>query len=136
MTPTIAQIPARANIRVEDTWDLSQLFADEAEYRQALEKSKALYPQLVERKGTLGRSARDLRDALELEKQTDLLSERLGHYVSLKTAEDSSNTANLARKAELSNLFTRIREATAFITPEIQQIPDEAFTAFLQDPVL
>ena len=55
MTPTTAQIPARADIPVEDTWDLSRLFADEGEYRQALEKLKALYPQLVEKKGTLGR---------------------------------------------------------------------------------
>jgi oligoendopeptidase F len=136
MTTTIAQIPARADISLEDTWDLSRLFTDEAEYRQTLEKLKAIYPQLVEKKGTLGRSAQDLRSVLELEKEIDLLSERLGHYVSLKNAEDSSNTANLARKAELSNLFTRIREATAFITPEIQQIPDETFAAFLQDPAL
>src|SRR5437763_14334391 len=106
MTTTIAQIPTRADIALEDTWDLTRLFVDEAEYRRSLERLKTLFPRLAEQKGTLERSAQDLRNVLELEKEIDLLSERLGHYVSLKNADDSANTANLARKSERANLCT------------------------------
>jgi oligoendopeptidase F len=133
---TPAHIPTRAEIPAADTWDLSRLFPDEADYRSALEELKTSYPNLAARKGTLHRSARDLLEVLEQEKAVDLLSERIGHYVSLRNAEDSSNAENLARKAELANLYTRIRETTAFITPEIQQIPDDVFSRFVADPIL
>ncbi|HEY0790834.1 MAG TPA: oligoendopeptidase F [Chthoniobacterales bacterium] len=133
---TPAHIPTRAEIPAADTWDLSRLFSDETEYRTALDELKTLYPKLAARQGTLHRSAEDLFDVLELEKAVDLLSERIGHYVSLRNAEDSSNAENLARKAELANLYTRISEATAFMTPEIQQIPDDVFSQFLADPLL
>ncbi len=135
-TTTTAHIPARSEIALTDTWDLTRLFPEEEAYRDAFVRLKELYPRLAERKGLTGRSAEDLRQTLEVDKEVDLLSERIGHYVSLKNAEDSSDADNLARKAELANLYTRIREATAFLTPEIQAIPDDVFARYLDDPIL
>ena len=130
------KIPTRAEIAVSDTWDLTRLFPNEEAYRAAFQELKASYPKMTEFKGRLGRSANDLLECSEQEKELDLLAEKLGHYASLKNCEDSSNNENLARRAELTNLFTKVREATSYINPEIQQIPDDLFQKFVDDPLL
>jgi oligoendopeptidase F len=133
MTP---KIPTRSEIPEPDTWDLSHLFPTEGEYRDAFARLRDLYPKIAEYRTRLGESANTLFECLEFEKLLDLIAERLGHYASLKNAEDSSNNDNLARRAELTNLLTNVREVASYINPEIQQIPDETFQRFLNDPIL
>jgi hypothetical protein len=67
---------------------------------------------------------------LEFAKLLDQIAERLGHYASLKSAEDSSNNDHLSRQAELTNLLTKVGEVASFINPEIQQISDETLQRF------
>ncbi len=130
------KIPARLEIPASDTWDLTKLFSTEAEYRAIFTRLANSYAQIAEFKGHLGESAQCVFACLEYEKALDLLTERLGHYASLKNAEDSSNNENLARHAELTNLLTKVRETASFISPELQQIPDADFERFIQDPSL
>ena len=129
-------IPARFEISESDTWDLRKLFSKEEDYREALAGLKDLYLKIAQYKTRLGESAKTLCECLEFEKSLDQTAERLGHYASLKYAEDSSNNDNLSRRAELTNLVTKVSEAASFINPEIQQIPDETFERFLGDPIL
>jgi oligoendopeptidase F len=129
-------IPTRSEIAESDTWDLTKLYQSEPDYQRDLERLKQEYPRYASFKGRVGRSAPDLLEVLEFDKSIDLLGEKLGHYVSLKAAEDSANRDNLARKAEFSSLGTKIREAASFITPEIQAIPDDQFTALITEPLL
>ena len=129
-------IPTRSEIAESDTWDLTRLYQSEEDYQRDLEKLKQEYPRYASFKGRVGRSGQDLLEVLEFDKSIDLLGEKLGHYVSLKAAEDSANRDNLARKAEFSSLGTKIREAASFITPEIQAIPDDRFPALIADLLL
>jgi oligoendopeptidase F len=129
-------IPTRSEIAESDTWDLTKLYQSEEDYQRDLEKLKQEYPRYASFKGRVGRSVQNLLEVLEFDKSIDLLGEKLGHYVSLKAAEDSANRDNLARKAEFSSLGTKIREAASFITPEIQAIPDDRFTTLIADPLL
>src|SRR3984893_2066244 len=130
------KIPTRDEIPASDTWDLTRLFPNEEAYRATFAELQGSYQKMTEFKGRLGKSAKDLLECLEQEKSLDLLAEKLGHYASLKNCEDGSNNENLARRAELTNLFTRVREATSYINPEIQQIPDDEFEKFVNDPLL
>jgi oligoendopeptidase F len=129
-------IPIRSEIAESDTWDLTKLYQSEPDYQRDLERLKQEYPRYASFKGRVGRSAPDLLEVLEFDKSIDLLGEKLGHYVSLKASEDSANRDNLARKAEFSSLGTKIREAASFITPEIQAISDDRFTALIAGPLL
>ena len=129
-------IPTRSEIAESDTWDLTKLYQTEKDYQRDLERLRQEYPRYASFKGKVGGSAQDLLGVLEFDKSIDLLAEKLGHYVSLKASEDSSDRDNLARKAEFSNLGTKIREVASFITPEIQAIPDDRFAALIADPLL
>ncbi|MBV8223717.1 MAG: hypothetical protein JO232_00845 [Verrucomicrobia bacterium] len=133
---TAHQIPTRSEIPEADTWDLTHLFKTDAEYRNSFSELKDSYAKIAEFKGHLSESADTLLACLEFENWFEQIAERLGHYASLKNAEDSSDDNNLARRAELTNLLTKVRETCSFINPEIQAIPDDQFQRFLDDPKL
>jgi oligoendopeptidase F len=127
---------ARAQVRLEDTWDLTALYSQPEDWAAAFTKLQTEYPGIEKFKGHVGDSAETLCEVLEFEKSMDLQIERLGHYSSLRSSEDSSDAANLSREAQFENLMTRIGEANAFLQPEIQAIPDEKFAEYLNAPAL
>jgi oligoendopeptidase F len=133
---TARQIPIRSEIPETDTWNLTHLFKTEEDYRSAFAALRDSYPEILEFKGHLGESAQRLLNCLECDNRLQQIAERLGHYSSLKNAEDSSDDINLSRRAELTNLLTKVREASSYITPEIQAISDDQFQHFLDDPIL
>jgi oligoendopeptidase F len=130
------RIPLRHELAEADTWDLGPLFETPAEWAEAFETLQRLFPEMEKFRGRVGESAETLRKCLEFEKELGLRIERLYHYASLRTAEDGSDAANLARESQLQNLLTKIGEATSFVHPEIQSIEDETFEAYLSEPAL
>ena len=133
---TARQIPTRSEIPETDTWDLTHLFKTEEEYRRSFSDLRDSYSKIAEFKGHLAESADALLRCLECDNRLEQITERLGHFSSLKNSEDSSDDKNLSRRAELTNLLTKVREACSYINPEIQAIPDDQFQRFLDDPIL
>jgi oligoendopeptidase F len=130
------KIPLRTEIPVEDTWDLSLLYPTAEAWEKDFQLYQKRYPDYAGFKGTLAGSAAALQRCLEFDRELDLLAEKLGHYASLQTSEDSSNNDYLSREARLQNLLTLAAETAAFLTPEIQAIPDALFAGYLEDPAL
>ena len=128
--------PARSDIPLADTWDLTLLYPTPADWQAAFEKLQRDYPQIAPWRGRVGESAETLRTVLELEKALGLSIERLCHYASLQTSGDSSDSAHLAREAQLESLLTLVGEAESFVEPEIMALADETYETFLQDPAL
>ena len=131
-----AKTLTRADLPESDKWDLSHLFSNVDKWRDDFVWVQNTYSKISDWKGRLGESASALASCLEFEKSLDLKIERLFHYASLQLAEDSANSEYLARMGQLQNLLTKISEAAAFLSPEIQAIPDEAFARFIEEPVL
>lgn len=131
-----AAIPTRDQVKPEDTWDLTPVFASPEAWQEGLTKLQGEYEKIAQWRGRVGASAATLKEVLEFEKSLDLLSENLRVYTSLKCSEDASDAANLARDSQLQGLMTRVHEACSFISPELQAINDETFAAYLADPVL
>ena len=130
------ETPTRAEIQDADKWDLTHLFANVSKWQEDFAWVQSTYPRIREWKGKLGQSAKDLAGCLEFEKSLDLKIERLYHFASLQSAEDSANTEYLARIGQIQNLLTQIGEAFAFVVPEIQSIDDAKFEEFIADPAL
>src|ERR1700710_3072117 len=81
----------RHQVRLEDTWDLTVLFPTPEEWTAAFRELQQEDPAIEQHRGQLGASAEALREVLELEKALSQRIERLGHYASLKSSEDSSD---------------------------------------------
>ena len=126
-------VATRADIPDADKWDLRHLFTDVSKWQEDFAWVQETYPLLIEWKGKLGESAKNLAECLEFEKTIDQKIERLYHFASLQLAEDSANTEYLSRVGQIQNLLTKIGETSAFLVPEIQAIPDEKFEKFMVD---
>ena len=131
-----AGIPTRAEVKIEDTWDLTPLYATTEEWTADFAVLQGEYPQILEFRGKIGESATTLRAMLECDKRISVRIEKICQYASLRSAEDSSDSGNLAREAQLQNLLTKIGELSSFVVPEIQEIDDAKFATFLADPAL
>jgi oligoendopeptidase F len=130
------ETPTRDQIAVADTWDLTLLYPTPEKWSEDFAALQSSYGGLSRFKGHVGESAQSLRDTLEFDKTLNLKIGQLYHYASLKMSENSADNANLEREGQLLNLFTKIGEASAFLTPEIQAIDDVTFEKFLADPLL
>ncbi len=130
------QIPLRKDVPLADTWDLTLLFPSDPAWTDAFAAVQKDYEAIIQFRGRVGESARTLRELLEFERDLSVRIERVYHYMSLKSAEDSSDPANLARESQLQNLLTRIGAASSFVEPELMAIGDDAFAGFLEDPQL
>ncbi len=129
-------IPTRDQVQLGDTWDLTVLYPTPEAWDAAFQGLQTSFEGIGKFRGHVGESAQTLRDCLNFEKDLSMTIERLGHYASLRSTEDSSDSANLAREGQFENLLTRIGEATAFVAPEIQAISDDTFATYLADPAL
>ncbi len=136
MTAETAHTRTRDEIPETDKWDLTHLFADVGKWHEDFAWLERSYPAIAQWKNRVGESPQTLADVLGFEKGLDQKIEKLYHYASLQQAEDSANSEYLARIAQLQNLLTKVSEAFAFVTPEIQAIDDEKFAQFLNDPAL
>ncbi len=134
--PAQKSVPARHEIPESDKWNISSLYASNRAWEDALQQLEAEYPGYSRFKGTLGESSGHLLSCLEFDKKIDLQIERLNHYSSLQTAEDSSDDGHLDRSARLQNLLTKVSEATSYITPEILSIDGAKLQSFLNSPEL
>jgi len=131
-----APLMTRSEVAPSDTWDLTPIFPDDAAWEAEFSDLANRYSGITSLRGTLGRSAADLAAVMAFETSLDRSTERLGQYAALRVSEDSSAATSLDREGRFSSLCAKISEACSWVAPEIQQIPDETFTSFLNDPVV
>lgn len=127
-----ATIPARSDVRISDTWDLSKLYPNDEAWNDGL----AVYEKLAERiegfRGTLAKSADSLADWLDFSKELGLLEERLAYYSELRQTEDEGSSEARAMTGRFAMAATRAQAAASWATPEIQAIPDAAMANYLE----
>ena len=133
---TARSVPLRTEVRPEDTWDLTPLYASDDAWEEDFQTLQSTYPKIADFRGKAGESAKTLLAVLEFEKTVEMRIEQLNQYAALRVTEDSSNTVALTREARLESLLVRVGEAFSFVPPEIQAIPDSVFETFLQDALL
>lgn len=128
-----ATLPDRSSVAVGDTWNLSSLYAEDAQWEADFNKLDGQIVQFETFRGRLGESAAVLRQALDFDSQFDRLAERLGIYAFLKSAEDQGNSDYQAMKSRFQNLAMRASQAASFMRPELLAIPQPQMDALMAD---
>ncbi len=123
--PKYATIPARKDLDPADTWATEDLFPDDAAYEQAFAEIQDYPEQMKKYQGRLSESAEVLLAFFRLSEKYEEKILRLIGYASLKADEDTTNTANAARRGRLMSWLTAAQSETAFVTPEILAIPQD-----------
>jgi oligoendopeptidase F len=126
----------RADIPVEETWDLSTIYPDDERWEADAANARVLLDTAVAHRGSLGESAERLRRALDDVMALRRTLERLAVYATLRKDEDTANSEALARYERSTALSIEAGEALAFVQPEVMAIDPQRLAAFLADPVL
>ncbi|WP_321493612.1 oligoendopeptidase F [uncultured Desulfobacter sp.] len=121
----------RKEVLPSDCWDLSPMFATTDEWETLFQTLEKKLPAYDDFKGTLGQGADTLLACIEFDHSVGRDMERLYTFAHLRNDEDKTHPDNEGLFQRASNLYTRIGEASSFISPEIQAIPTEQLTIFL-----
>lgn len=128
---TVKRVPPRSEVDPRDCWDLSSLYRSDAEWEQDLAKFKDLIGGYDKFRGQLSLGPQRLTECLQFDLQVDLLSERLGTYVFLKTTEDQANDLYQGMLGKFQNLAVRASQLASYIRPEILSLPAETMSEYL-----
>lgn len=131
-----SKAPLRSEVKAEDTWDLSPLFKNDAEWHKVYAEFEKRIDGYAAFRGKLGKSAKVLRACYDFDVELDKLAERLSQYAFLKASEDVANSTYQGMVQRYVFMATRASEAASFIAPEIQAIPEGKIRGYLADPVL
>ncbi|MGI5173229.1 oligoendopeptidase F [Treponema sp. OMZ 840] len=114
-------IPLRTEIKPQDMWDLSALFKTEEEWENALKQIPLIAEKLFIFKD---RVAENLLDSLKLYEQMEQISEKVGVYASLLTAQDEGDSAAQDKLGRYMMNASAAEARISFLIPEIQAIPE------------
>ena len=127
----VQRLPARSQVRKEDTWDLSLLFPNDDAWEQAFRKLERKIPQYEKFRGTLSQSAAQLAACLKFDLRFEREADRLGTYAHLRTTEDHTSSDAERRLGRFTSMAVRASQVASFIRPEIMAIPDSTMRRFL-----
>ena len=130
------KIPLRDEISEKDKWDLTPLFSSDDEWEQGYAELESRIAGYAEIRKIISRSASELKKAIEFDLETERLTDRVFTYAHLKNDEDKTNQRYSGIYQRAMNLYVRLSEASSFIVPAIQSIPDATMASFLQGLVL
>ena len=121
----------RKEVLQSDSWDLSPMFQTIEAWEALFQTLEKKIPTYDDFKGTLDQGPDRLLACIEFDHGVGRDMDRLYTFAHLKNDEDKTQSDNESLFQRASNLYTRIGEASSFMSPEIQAIPSEQLTAYL-----
>ena len=122
---------ARADVPVDMTWDLSDLFASEAHWEAEFEALDAALAGLEPFRGRLGESAGMLARCLDTAEALRARLMRLDTFAYLRNAQDGTNPEHQAAFTRVNALGARVAASLAFVDSETLALPDGTVERFL-----
>ncbi len=119
----------REDIPLEDKWKLEDIYATDDAWEQDFHRLKELTAKMSRLRGTLA-SAAGLLAALRLQDQIGELNERVFVYSRMRRDEDNRNAKYQTLTDRATGLSVEVHGATAFLAPEILDIPADRLEAF------
>ncbi|MCJ7843241.1 oligoendopeptidase F [Lederbergia sp. NSJ-179] len=121
----VKSLPARAQVKEEETWNLKDLFKTEEDYERAVEAVKTEAEEFAKaHKGTI----QDAASAIRALKAYQKLYEKLipiGTYASLSVSVDQADDQAQMRDSKFGSLAAKIASQTSFVMSELSELPTE-----------
>lgn len=133
---TATEIPRRDQIALEDTWDLTTIYPNDAAWGEEYETIPSNLQVAAGYRGRLGEDVSVTREALDAIFGLQLQITRLAVYASLRRDEDSTSTEANARYERAIVASIQAGEALAFLQPEILALPENLLAGLIAAPEL
>ena len=123
------KLNARKDVPVNETWDLSLIFAAEADFEAAVEKAKALADTLEKTYKNALTTPESIAGCLALYEELEILLYQTTSYTSLAVSVDYTDTEAQKKDAKMTALAAEIGSRLSFIESEIADAPEELIRA-------
>ncbi|HRE49728.1 MAG TPA: oligoendopeptidase F [Aggregatilineales bacterium] len=130
---TTVELPPRATLPRERTWDLESIFPNDEAWKSALKDlSENGIPKLAAFQGTLAAGAAHLADWFEQSEAvfTDLIKVYL--YAALMQSQDTNDQRSQAMLGQAGAVYGRLLATTAFSEPEILAVGESAVNGWVE----
>ena len=128
-----SQSPERKDVPENHKWNLADIYPSIEAWQNNVDKLKAEVDKLAEFKGTLGSSSATLYNALKTGNDLVKTLSRAWTYASNLSNENLNIAENQALMQQMSALGTKFGEVTAYVEPEVLQIPKEKIDQFFKE---
>jgi len=132
-TQIFSQTLERAQVPVEHTWKLEDLYTSDEAWNKAKQKWAAQFDNVLKCKGKLANSASELLACLEFNSEMSKEYNRLQSYAAMKSDQDVRDSKYLAMKQELQQLVTDYSSKASFIEPEIAVMGKQKIDEFIAE---
>ena len=126
----------RNELNIADTWDFSDIFADDAAWEKAYADAEAALSEIASVRGTLGNSAAAMKAGLDKVFAASEKMELVYLYAMLRLNVDNGDPVYQKMQGRATNLMVRFSTECAFMEPEIVSIDAETLKKLMEDPIL
>jgi oligoendopeptidase F len=126
-------IRKRADIPVEDTWALEDIYPTDEAWEQELATLEADKDILTAYAGRLGESGQTLFAYLQQMEKTNEKASSLANYAMRRSDEDTRNATYQGMTGRFMSVAVALDSACSFESPEIMAIPDEKLDGFYHE---
>ena len=123
----------REDVRVEDTWNVTDMYATEADWEAALAEAEKLTNEVEQMEGKCCASAENLLAVLDKVAATHQILSLAYNYAQRLFDQDQKNTKHQAMSAKVGALHAKVAAKTAFVDPEILDTPEEVIEGFYKE---
>ncbi len=123
------KIPTRAEVEVQNTWALEDLYPSLEAWNVDLKKASELADKAASYQGKLN-NAKALLEYCTLEEEIGEILRSTSGYASCKKDEDTTNSASQALVAQVTAAAVECSGKIAFSTPEIMAIEDDTLAGY------
>lgn len=130
---TVAQPLERDQVEDKYKWNLSDIYPSVAAWQADVDMLNAEVEKLADFKGTLSSSSASLYNALNTGNNLVKTLYRAWVYASNLSNENLKISENQALLQQMQAIGTKLGEVTAYMEPEILQIPKEKIEQFFNE---
>lgn len=127
----MSTLPKRNEVPVELTWDLTTIYATEADWEKDFAFVESQIPVLASYKGRLRRSGRILLEFKKLSESVDQIVGKLHTYAHLHADADTAVSHYQSMNSRVLDLNNRMGTACSWVSPELLAIKPERIEAFI-----
>jgi oligoendopeptidase F len=124
-------IPLRSELRLEDTWNLVPIYADDAAWEADFVEVDGKAPKAADYQGRLGESAQVLLDAIKFQEEVYFKVGLLYVYAHLNFDTDTTNAHYQAMFSRIESLYAKTSAAFSFYRSELMEIDEEKIWRFV-----
>lgn len=114
-------------------WDLTQIFESNDEWEKDYKFIEDSLIKYSNYHGKIAESAEEFRKCIGFDEYIKIKLEKLGLYSFLSKDLDLANTTYQSMDGRIHSLYSKVKEASAFIIPEILSIEESKLWSYLEE---